>query len=151
MTSCGTVPVILHASTIVTTTTYGSTARYICNHGYTLQGSAMLECLASGSWYPAEEVQCVLVDCGKPPLVPNSRRYFNATGADATARYVCLEGYAMTGGDVIECGEDGRWGGQVPSCRPKRYLCMITQYYQFYISFILEALCTMQFQLIIWI
>ena len=41
----------------------------------------------------------------------------NVTTFNATAAYTCVVGYNMTGNDIITCGEDGTWDGDIPVCR----------------------------------
>ena len=48
--TCGTVPVIAHATTIVRRSTLGSRASYHCNRGYTLSGSPYVECKPNRTW-----------------------------------------------------------------------------------------------------
>ena len=118
MVSCGTVPVLIHASTIVSTTTYGSKAMYKCNRGYTLHGSEMVECLANGTWYPMADTECLPVDCGEPPTVRYSNTWYNSTALGARAEFECSTGYEISGSKIIHCREDGRWSNHLPQCRP---------------------------------
>ena len=50
-TNCNSPPFISNGSPgTPTRTTYGGTVTYSCNIGYVLSGSAIVRCLASGSW-----------------------------------------------------------------------------------------------------
>ena len=122
MTSCGNVPVIVHATTLVTSTTFGSKASYVCNDGYVLRGAMMVECIADGLWHPMEETECVAIDCGSPPFVQFSSSHYNSSAFEATVRYQCDVGYRLVGGDdALRCDEAGAWSGALPSCLPVRF------------------------------
>ena len=48
---CGPPPTITNGSPgTPTSTTFGGTVTYTCDNGFTLSGSAMITCLAAGSW-----------------------------------------------------------------------------------------------------
>ena len=36
-----------------------------------------------------------------------------------SARFLCPFGYRLVGKSVIRCGYDGRWNGEVPTCKGK--------------------------------
>ncbi|XP_052245310.1 sushi, von Willebrand factor type A, EGF and pentraxin domain-containing protein 1-like [Dreissena polymorpha] len=50
MKDCHSPPVLKNGHTSVTTTTYNSTAIYICSSGYDMQGHNSIACLATGNW-----------------------------------------------------------------------------------------------------
>lgn len=62
--SCGSLSCPPNGNKIGTLTTYGATAIFTCNTGYTLVGSHVRECLADGLWSGAE-TRC-LGECGSP-------------------------------------------------------------------------------------
>lgn len=66
MISCGSLSFPPNGNKIGTLTVYGATAIFTCNTGYTLVGSHVRECLASGLWSGAE-TRC-LGTCPLPPL-----------------------------------------------------------------------------------
>ncbi len=49
---CGAPPTISDGSRTLAGTTLGETATYSCNSGFSISGSAIITCLASGSWEP---------------------------------------------------------------------------------------------------
>ncbi len=49
---CGAPPSISDGSRTIAGTTLGETATYSCNIGFSISGSAIITCLASGSWEP---------------------------------------------------------------------------------------------------
>ena len=117
MISCGIVPVIPHASTIVTLTTLGSQASYKCNHGYVLRGSAVVECVANRTWMYTKKPECVPIDCGPPPAIPNSGVKAPATVLASVATYFCTEGYRMHGKPTVTCRTDGNWTDAAIDCK----------------------------------
>ena len=127
--TCGTVPVIPHATTIVQRTTLGSRASYLCNRGYELTGSPYVECKPNRTWSYMDRPTCRPVDCGPPvqPSSPGTAIRYNTTVFKDTAIYYCLEGFqfdaSTTGGNsstLVVCGESGKWNvtGPPPECRP---------------------------------
>lgn len=62
--SCGSLSCPPNGNKIGTLTTYGATAIFTCNTGYTLVGSHVRECLADGLW-SGTETRC-LGKCGGP-------------------------------------------------------------------------------------
>lgn len=56
--SCGDLPTPPNGNKIGTLTSYGATAIFSCNTGYTLVGSRVRECMANGLWSGAD-VRCL--------------------------------------------------------------------------------------------
>lgn len=125
--TCGVVPVIPHATTIVRRSTLGSRASYHCNHGYRLTGSPYVECKPNGTWSYMDRPTCHPVDCGHPPLPssPGTAVSYNSTVFKDRAIYYCLEGFwfdestSATSTSLV-CGENGYWNitDPAPSCTP---------------------------------
>ncbi|XP_057374647.1 uncharacterized protein LOC130695517 isoform X2 [Daphnia carinata] len=95
-----------------------------CQAGFVLHGSKVLRCV-DGNWIGSEVTQCVAVECH--PLVPviNGQidlfpvRGLSNNSFNSVARHRCSEGYMIFGGDVTRtCGQDARWTGTPPFCRP---------------------------------
>jgi len=108
--TCGSVPVIHHASTIVRKTTFGSKAFYECNRGYELIGSAIVVCEINGRWAYADKPECKPLDCGQSILTPiNGGVNLSKTTFGNTATFYCLSGFYLTGSPVVDCGEQGTW------------------------------------------
>lgn len=116
--TCGVVPVIPYASTIVHRTTYGSKASYECNRGYVLQGSSVVECKANGTWAYENRPTCVPVQCGEPHTIQNGGVRAPDKVYNGVATYFCLEGFRLSGNPVIHCEEDGQWSSSRPTCDP---------------------------------
>ena len=137
---CGTPPTAdPNGAVSAPVTTLGSVATYMCNSGYTPQGSTMLTCQADGTWDPTTAPTCVrelimckpkelfitilyqlvVVDCGPPPAADTN----GAVGAPnpgttfgSTVSYTCDIGYAPLGSTTLTCQADGTWGS-APLCR----------------------------------
>lgn len=56
--SCGELPSPPFGTKLGTLTTFGATAIFMCNHGYTLVGSHVRECSANGLW-SGTETRCL--------------------------------------------------------------------------------------------
>ncbi len=102
-----------------TTVTYGATAAYTCNTGYTKSGSDPI-CGSAGTW--GTPPTCALVNCGAAPSVghADAATVSGGTGGGTTygasAAYTCSTGYTKSGSDPI-CGSSGSWSA-VPTCVP---------------------------------
>ena len=118
--TCGPPPVLMFATTLVMKKTYGSSATYICNDGYTLQGDMMTKCSENGSWIKDPSVACVPVQCGNPPLILNGKIQYNTTTFQSNATYMCNPGYNLTGNNIIRCSANGLWAGGLPTCSKNR-------------------------------
>ena len=57
----------------------------------------------------------VLIDCGKPPLIPYSKVTFKSTLAFSTAVYQCNSGHRLVGGPIATCQSSGLWSAP-PLC-----------------------------------
>uniref|UniRef100_A0A8C6R2L0 Sushi, von Willebrand factor type A, EGF and pentraxin domain-containing protein 1 n=1 Tax=Nannospalax galili TaxID=1026970 RepID=A0A8C6R2L0_NANGA len=95
--------------------TYLSTASYSCENGYSLQGSSIIECTASGSW-DRESPTCHLVSCGEPPVLKDAVITGSNFTFGNTITYTCKEGYTLAGPDTIECLANGKWSGNNQQC-----------------------------------
>ncbi|KAL2091815.1 hypothetical protein ACEWY4_011613 [Coilia grayii] len=89
----------------------GAEVRYECEGGFRLVGpSSVAVCTAAGVWsHP--RLQCEEIVCGKPPVVPHSRMWWNGdTSVDTNVFYECEEGYHHVGtGNTSFCTGNGLW------------------------------------------
>lgn len=115
---CGPPPVIPRATTTVSTLTYGSTASYNCNDGYTLTGQSTARCSGSGEWDYDPTIECLSVECNYPRTIPHGRSSFNGTSYLSVAIYICDDGYYTNEQTTVTCGAKGSWEGDVPTCLP---------------------------------
>uniref|UniRef100_A0A8C3UBV4 CUB and Sushi multiple domains 2 n=1 Tax=Catharus ustulatus TaxID=91951 RepID=A0A8C3UBV4_CATUS len=115
--SCGDLPTPPNGNKIGTLTSYGATAIFSCNTGYTLVGSRVRECMANGLWSGAE-VRCLAGHCGVPSPIVNGQingENFNYRGSVV---YQCQPGFRLIGMSVRICQQDHRWSGKTPVCVP---------------------------------
>ncbi|XP_076997754.1 sushi, von Willebrand factor type A, EGF and pentraxin domain-containing protein 1 isoform X2 [Tamandua tetradactyla] len=95
--------------------TYLSTATYLCDSGYSLQGPSVIGCTMSGSWDRAPPT-CHLVFCGEPPAIKDAMFVGSNFTFGSTVTYTCMEGYTLVGPDTIECLASGKWSGGTQQC-----------------------------------
>ena len=120
MVTCGKPPVISNATTIVSKTTYGSKARYVCNKGYILKGSKYVKCVENKTWLYDQKPRCDPINCGRPPTLQFGGVKVPDFTFGNTARYYCLAGYILQGHETLQCQADGLWNGHAPQCIPVR-------------------------------
>ncbi|XP_052244627.1 uncharacterized protein LOC127853868 [Dreissena polymorpha] len=91
-----------------TSTFFKSSARCSCHRGYHFTGiNSSIECLANGVWSVVQG-NCVINDCGQPPIGNLSTIHFPLTTVNATAIYACLPGYNTTHITELTCTADGK-------------------------------------------
>ncbi|XP_036084876.1 CUB and sushi domain-containing protein 1 isoform X1 [Rousettus aegyptiacus] len=113
--SCGSLSCPPNGNKIGTLTTYGATAIFTCNTGYTLVGSHVRECLADGLWSGAE-TRCLAGHCGSPDPTVNGHISGDGFSYRDTVVYQCQPGFRLVGTSVRICLQDHRWSGQTPVC-----------------------------------
>ncbi|HJL19970.1 MAG TPA: hypothetical protein RMH99_30175 [Sandaracinaceae bacterium LLY-WYZ-13_1] len=112
---CGSLSPPANGSVSAPTTTYGASASYACDFGYTLSGSATRTCEASGSWSGGAPT-CDPVDCGALASPANGNVSYAATTFGSTATYSCNSGYTLSGSPSRTCDGTGSWSGAAPTC-----------------------------------
>jgi hypothetical protein len=114
---CGPLSKPSNGAVDVPTTTYNSTATYLCTTtGYTLSGAATRTCQANGTW-SGSAPSCALVDCGPLDKPNNGAVAVTTTTYNSTASYSCTTtGYVLLGDDVRTCQASGSWTGSAPTC-----------------------------------
>ncbi|XP_061452290.1 CUB and sushi domain-containing protein 2 isoform X5 [Rhineura floridana] len=115
--SCGDLPVPPNGNRIGTLTTYGATAIFSCNTGYTLVGSLVRECMANGLW-SGLEVTCLAGHCGEPGPIVNGQINGENYNYRGSVVYQCNPGFRLIGMSVRICQQDHRWSGKTPVCVP---------------------------------
>ncbi|XP_035867009.1 CUB and sushi domain-containing protein 1 [Phyllostomus discolor] len=113
--SCGSLSSPPNGNKIGTLTVYGATAIFTCNTGYTLVGSPVRECLASGLW-SGSETRCLAGHCGSPDPVVNGHISGDGFSYRDTVVYQCNPGFRLVGTSVRICLQDHKWSGQTPVC-----------------------------------
>uniref|UniRef100_A0A8C5NLT2 CUB and Sushi multiple domains 2 n=4 Tax=Passeriformes TaxID=9126 RepID=A0A8C5NLT2_JUNHY len=115
--SCGDLPTPPNGNKIGTLTSYGATAIFSCNTGYTLVGSRVRECMANGLWSGAE-VRCLAGHCGVPSPIVNGQINGENYNYRGSVVYQCQPGFRLIGMSVRICQQDHRWSGKTPVCVP---------------------------------
>ncbi|CAD7078323.1 unnamed protein product [Hermetia illucens] len=98
-----------------TVTTYGVTAKYVCNTNFTLIGNETRTCGLEG--WSGETPQCLIDYCPEPPSISGGKVVITGKRSGSTAMYECQTGYVLSGDPIITCGLGGEWTGKPPSCR----------------------------------
>ncbi|XP_052804614.1 sushi, von Willebrand factor type A, EGF and pentraxin domain-containing protein 1-like [Mya arenaria] len=100
-------------------TTFGSTAQYSCNPGYSLQGHNSRTCQETGQWSSTAPT-CNIKDC-KALADPTNGNVDQSQGTKygQTVTYTCRAGYQIVGMGTRLCEADGQWTGSPPTCVQK--------------------------------
>uniref|UniRef100_A0ABM0M9L1 Protein mesh-like n=1 Tax=Saccoglossus kowalevskii TaxID=10224 RepID=A0ABM0M9L1_SACKO len=112
---CGVVNAPTHGHVSDELFTYGEILRFSCEKGFTLNGTAEIECFASGQWSDISPV-CEIVECGGviAPFQGNVRGKVFTYGE--VLRFSCDEGYTLNGAVEIKCLASGEWSDVSPEC-----------------------------------
>ncbi|NWU31286.1 C4BPA protein, partial [Dyaphorophyia castanea] len=101
--------------------TFGMTASYSCNQGFSLIGEATLFCTIGrafqGVWSGAAP-ECKEIRC-ENPRVTNGRK-LSGFGTEHTygdtVSFECNPGYSMKGSSVVTCDANSTWTPPLPTC-----------------------------------
>ncbi|XP_048865206.1 CUB and sushi domain-containing protein 1-like isoform X4 [Brienomyrus brachyistius] len=115
--SCGDLPSPPNGNKIGTLSTFGATAIFTCNTGYTLAGSHVRECSENGLW-SGVETKCLAGHCGTPDPITNGHISGDGFSYRDTVVYQCNLGFRLIGTSVRICQQDHRWSGAAPVCVP---------------------------------
>ncbi|KAF7710922.1 hypothetical protein HF521_009794 [Silurus meridionalis] len=113
--SCGELPSPPNGKKMGTLTTFGATAIFMCNTGYTLVGSHVRECQANGLW-SGVETKCLAGHCDSPDPITNGHISGDGSSYRDTVVYQCNLGFRLIGTSVRICQQDHRWSGRAPVC-----------------------------------
>ncbi|XP_067655456.1 uncharacterized protein [Haliotis asinina] len=107
---CGSPPNVALASFTLPSTKFQSTVEYTCDEGHVqTDGNNSTTCLFSGVWTEVT-LTCMEIDCGQPPTFVELDVIVTSTSYNATATYMCTEGYNVSGGSGISrCTGDSTW------------------------------------------
>ncbi|XP_075067048.1 sushi domain-containing protein 1 isoform X2 [Mixophyes fleayi] len=117
---CGQPQTLPHSKIILTgNTTFGSQVIYMCISGFFVKdGHSTSVCTANGTWEGASV--CTVIDCGLPPLLPNSRMdpIINTTFGSKVI-YRCDYGFIAENyhQNTSTCSDDGTWTGALIACK----------------------------------
>ncbi|XP_010081196.1 PREDICTED: complement receptor type 1-like [Pterocles gutturalis] len=99
------------------TFSYGASVSYSCNSGYSLVGSAFINCTGSGTWSQpppqCREIRCVFPEVQGVKKTIKGNTY--SSGTNITLE--CDDGYTLEGTSQIQCQEDFSWDPPVPACK----------------------------------
>ncbi|XP_013769566.1 sushi domain-containing protein 1 isoform X2 [Pundamilia nyererei] len=119
---CGNPPNLPHTGQVWKgSSTPGSTVIYYCKKEfYHSDGNNVSVCTINGYW-TKPDISCKEVDCGKPPLIPNSVMHWDKISTvGSKVIYQCKPGYLSAGtGDVSVCSASGKWDGAPILCQAK--------------------------------
>ncbi|XP_072130136.1 P-selectin-like isoform X5 [Mobula birostris] len=98
---------------------YGSVCDFLCEDGFTLQGSDRLECEVSGQW-TSEIPVCKAVQC-TPLKIPergnmDCKNIYGDFSYNSTCVFSCIEGFAVNGSNNLQCEASRQWTAEVPTC-----------------------------------
>ena len=129
----------------ISSNSFPNVATYSCETGYKLIGPHQRSCLSTGDWSDAvpyctsknpvdlikkyrtlldyelitlKSIFSVVVDCGMVTSPLNGRVSAPGSTFEATASFMCDEGFRLKGSDVIRCLESGNWSAPAPTCDP---------------------------------
>lgn len=91
----------------------GSVARYTCNAGFSIPGSASRSCQSNGEW-SGREFTC-FKDCESLEDVENGQLTVTGLSSGAVAIYTCNTPYTLEGDSFRQCS-NGEWTGTQPTC-----------------------------------
>ncbi|CAG5134438.1 unnamed protein product, partial [Candidula unifasciata] len=115
---CPELTALTHGQILSVSTTFGSTASFVCNIGYRLTGAEVIECLSTGQWNESQPV-CQIVSCFAPPLsIPNGQLVSPKPDYVYTdiVSYSCDFGYELNGPNSLTCLETGYFDLPPPDC-----------------------------------
>ena len=104
-----------HGSYTAHTLVYNAVATLLCHLGYQMDGLPDIHCTSAGNWTESEGY-CVLVSCGPPPSVDNSRVIGGEFTYHSKVTYQCAEGFELRGVSERICQADRVWTGNTPHC-----------------------------------
>lgn len=94
---------------------YGSTCRFFCDLGFSLEGSKEREC-AEGGWL-GEQPQCIEVRCGVLEVVHHGiTTCTNEDKFSSVCTNECESGFQLVGSRVRICESGGTWSGRPAKC-----------------------------------
>ncbi|KTG02859.1 hypothetical protein cypCar_00029462, partial [Cyprinus carpio] len=114
--SCGELPSLPNGRKMGTLTTYGATAIFMCNTGYTLVGSHVRECQANGLW-SGDETKCLAITCGHPGNPASGRTNGSEFNLNDMVNFTCNTGYLLHGASRAQCRMNGQWSNPLLCCK----------------------------------
>ncbi|CAH1797185.1 unnamed protein product [Owenia fusiformis] len=115
--SCGSINISQNVTVTFDSLIYNAMANFLCSIGFVSlssgSSSGTIKCLSNGTW--SEDIQCIPVSCGSPPIDQNSNVTYVDTVYNSKAMYECHPGTLTQGAsnDSIICQSDATWSKHV--------------------------------------
>ncbi|CAH2293998.1 sushi, von Willebrand factor type A, EGF and pentraxin domain-containing 1 [Pelobates cultripes] len=94
----------------------GSTVKYQCNHGYSMEGTHLAECTANGNWSFPQPL-CKPNPCPVPFVIPENAILTETEFCVGQILSIkCRKGYQLHGQAVITCNADETWTDTKAKC-----------------------------------
>jgi hypothetical protein len=113
--NCPALPGPTGGSVVAATLTFGATANYACDSGYTLAGAATRTCKPDGTWSDAAPT-CTIKDCGALAAPGSGSVSMTGTSYGSTGSFTCETGFSLSGAASVKCQTDGSWSATAPTC-----------------------------------
>ncbi|XP_051890688.1 sushi, von Willebrand factor type A, EGF and pentraxin domain-containing protein 1-like [Pristis pectinata] len=96
---------------------YGETIVYECDAGFGMMGSGVIKCTENSEFQPAPPT-CNLTGCYRPEHIVNGRIVNEKPvyTQHETVRYICRDGYKLTGSETLSCKGNDTFDHHPPSC-----------------------------------
>lgn len=95
--------------------TFKDVVQFGCDEGYLLTGSAVRECLSSGTW-DGVVPECKPVNCGNPGIPRHGKMEQTGFTYRKTVTFSCDKYFELRGQNTRQCQADGTWSGEQPKC-----------------------------------
>ena len=99
----------------VSAMTYQSVAVYTCDESYELEGNARLTCESNKQWSSDPPV-CNAMMCEPPDRIQHGEIDYKDLKIGSVVRYMCNEGYSLSGTEVRRCLANLSYSGVEPTC-----------------------------------
>ncbi|XP_035301706.1 P-selectin [Cricetulus griseus] len=98
---------------------YQSVCSFSCDEDSLLVGASAIRCLATGHW-SGTPPECQAVTC-TPLLGPQNGTMtciqpLGGSTYKSTCRFICDEGFYLSGPERVDCSPSGHWTGTPPTC-----------------------------------
>ncbi|XP_058442915.1 sushi, von Willebrand factor type A, EGF and pentraxin domain-containing protein 1-like isoform X2 [Malaya genurostris] len=94
---------------------YENRAYLHCDNGYKLHGPHVVHCLRTSQWGDTSSF-CKLIRCGALGSILNGKVIMSKTSFNGIARFVCDDGFYLSGSDESRCTIHGNWSNSLPEC-----------------------------------